>query len=182
MRILTPENIPFDVTQIVDGISQQKCAILDASNPEEVDYFFINMVMFSEYEYPAVQLSIGKYMVEVPFNWRILTGDAIQGELELVDIDELPNFDYEAFVLNPFKSYTPQFQEVQIVNCFTRPTTWTVPRLQKKQLLAVPLGNQDEWPVRRNHQIGEEDRYPECAFFADDTEKMSTILDIRDVF
>lgn len=155
---------------------------MDASNPDDIDYYFVNLTMFNEYEYPAVQLSIGKYQLEVPMNWRILTGDAIQGELELVDIEELPNFDYEAYVLNPFKSYVPKFQPVQISNSYTSVTSWFTPRLQKKQLLAVPLGNPSEWVSRKDMITGKETSYPECVYFVDDSDKMNDVLDIMDVF
>lgn len=182
MRILTPENTVFDVTQIVDGISQQKCAILDASDPKNIDYFFVNLTFFNEYEYPAVELQIGPYTLEVPMNWRILTGDSHQGDLELIDLEELPNFDYDAFVLNPFKSYTPTFMPVQIRNSYTSVTSWFTPKLQKKQILAVPLGDPSQWESRVNPDTKVETIYPLCCFFCDDSDKMNDVLDIRDVF
>lgn len=182
MRILTPENQPFSVDQIVEGINRQKYCVLDLSDPEDIDYRYQPCLLFNEYEYPAVELRIGPYTLEVPMNWRILTGDSEYGDLEIVDIDELTNFEYQAFVFNPFKSFQPKFMPVSIQNSYTSMTKWFVPKLQKKHVLGVPLGIEREWPSATDFVTQERHAYPECVWLIDDIDRMSQSICIKDVF
>ena len=180
MRILTPEGEAFDVSKL-NG--KQHFTILDVSDADNIDYRCAVVNWTHEYEWPAIELQIGPYRLEVPLNWRILTGDSNEGELELVDIEQIPNFDYDAFVLNPFKSFMPKFMPVHIVNSYGNSMTmWSLPKLQKKQIMAVPLGQPSEWPERLNPESGKTEPYPLCAYFVDDSDKMNDVLDIRDVF
>lgn len=182
MRVLTPENRPFNIDAIVEGVNKQKYCVLDLSDPKDIDYRYESCLMFNEYEYPAVELSIGPYTLEVPMNWRILTGDAVFGDLEIVDIDELTNFEYQAFVFNPYKSSRPKFLPVSIQNSYTSMTSWFVPKLKKKHMLGVPLGIEREWPLATDFASQERRPYPECIWLVDDIDRMNQLISIEDVF
>ena len=181
MRILTPENLAFDVSQITHK-SKQKYCILDLSDSADIDYKFASALLFSEYEYPATELKIGPYTLEVPMNWRILTGDKIFGELEIVDIDELINFEYQAFVFNPLRSYKPKFMPISVSNSYTSMTNWYVPKLQKKHVMGVPLGIEREWPTAANPLTREQEPFPECVWLIDDIDRMNAEIALSDVF
>ena len=182
MRVLTPEGEAYDVNQIVDGINRQKYCVLDLSDQSDIDYRFQPCLLFNEYEYPAVELKIGDYSLEVPMNWRILTGDMVHGDLEIVDIDELTNFEYQAFVFNPFKSFKPKFLPVQITNSYTSMTSWFVPKLQKKHVLGVPLGIERQWPTAVNSATQQQEPYPECVWLIDDIDRMNAEISLSDIF
>lgn len=185
MKALGSDNLPFDLNQVSYDIHDKlNFCVLDCSLEENIDFYFKNFIVYQEFEYPAAELKIGKYTIEVPLNWRILTSDPTCGDLELIDVDELVNFDYNVLVLNPYKSYTPNYFPVKINNAYNTNIKWFVPKLQRKNILAIPLGIDKEWPDFHNGLKGEDIRkkFPECIFMSDDTETMKDIINLHDFF
>lgn len=167
MKILTPENTTYDMnnlpTEVTDDLMY---GILDYSNTAEVDWFFIPLIFMDTFVKPCADLKIGKYRVQMPLDWSIVIADKNFGNLEIIELKNLNDRPFEAFILNPINGYMPEFGEISIENIFPD-VTWNVPKLKYGHILAVPL----------------EDRpSPPCAFFIKDINKISDVLDITKIF
>ncbi len=144
----------------------------------EADYFFKKLFLFQKYEYPLVELNVGNYKVSLPLNWKILVCYPEHKEAELVPIEELVNFEHQAFMFNPFKDNMYSSVPVKVESICDNNITWFVPKLVNKNILILPLGNKTQW---KSKTIGDKviEKYPECIFVADDTEKFNEIFSLN---
>lgn len=166
MRILTPDNATFDMVGLPEQIDDLRYCVLDYSNQNDVDFYFIPMIFLDVFARPAADLRIGPYRIQVPLDWSVVISDKDFGYLEIIELKHLNDRDFCAFTLNPLSSYIPGFHEITIDNVFPD-VTWHVPRLKHGHILAVPLA---DGPA------------PPCAFFVKDTQKLPESLDITRVF
>ncbi len=156
MYILTPENKSFDTARIPNITNTLHYAVLDYSNPDEVDYRFPPLVFIEDYPKANIELKIGPYIIQVPANWSILLGEQDFGDLEALPLTSLNGRVFTAFVFNPCKGYMPKFLTVDIIGIYQE-IRWTIPTLQQDHLLAVPLRGGDN---------------PDCVFFIDNKNKL----------
>lgn len=166
MNILTPENTCFNMNMISKLVDDLQYCVLDYSNPNDVDFYFIPLIFLDTYPRPAADLQIGPYRVQVPLDWSIVISEKNLGNLEIIELKHLNDRPFEAFVLNPIKSYMPDFYEITIENLYPD-ITWNVPKLKYGHILAVPLETTDN---------------PKCAFFVKDANRLPEQLDITKVF
>jgi len=172
MKFLTADNTSVDFNNEASPASIG-ISILDYTDMENVDYYIKNFFFFSEYDSPVVHLKIGNSFIDVPLNWKILTGDPNTGELELVEVEELSMFDYNAFVLNPYKSYIPKYEPIEVTNVYLSGIKLFVPKSYKKSLFLVSLEN------KVNHLEGP---YSDCVFLCDDIDRTNDILSVDQLF
>lgn len=59
MKILTLENESYDLETLPEEIDDLRFAILDNSNPQNVDYHYIPLIFLESFNAPAVVLEIG---------------------------------------------------------------------------------------------------------------------------
>lgn len=167
MRILTPENKSIDMNDLPDMIDDSvKYCVLDYSNQNEVDFYFMPMIFREQVTIPAADLKIGPYRVQVPLDWSVMIADKDFGNVEIIDLVDLRDRPFEVFALNPVNGYIPEFHEITIENVFPN-VSWTVPKLRNGHLLAVPLSGGER---------------PVCAFFVRETNKLPEVLDIGKIF
>jgi hypothetical protein len=162
MQILTLDNKTFNLNNLPDEIDEDlRFSVLDNSNPNEPDFFFIPLVFLESFNAPAVVLKIGNYQVQMPLDWSIVVGCHESGnDLEVISLTSLTNRGFDAFVFNPISDFKFSFLEVEILNVYMD-FKWYFPKMKNGQLLAVPLREGDE---------------PPCVFFVKDISRQSEII------
>lgn len=160
MKILTPENVPYDMNTIGGYAPDQFYCSLDLSSLEESDYYFHDLMSVISFSSVLVELDIGGNIIEVPLNSQILIGDEDTGMMEMSSIEDLMTIKEPlAYSLNPIKSLYPRYIPVKINRCYqSTPTKWQMPSLNRKNLLAVPIENK---------------KNPLCIFLADENERIT---------
>jgi hypothetical protein len=167
MRILTlDENKYYELDHLPEEIDDMRFAILDNSNPHEVDYHYIPLIFLESFTAPALVLRIGAHRVRMPVDWQLLIGEPDFGDLEVIPLSALNDRGFKAFQFNPLSSFRPSFLDVEILDVY-QDLTWYAPKLKNGQLLCVPLSD---------------DKEPECVYFVKDISRNCEIVDYRQVF
>lgn len=166
MKVLLPENHSFDMDVVPDQVDDLRYCVLDYSNQQDVDFFFIPLIFLDVFPRPAADLRIGKWRVQMPLDWSIVIADKDFGHMEILELKHLNDRPFEAFIFNPVNGYMPQFGEISIENVYPD-VTWNMPKLKYGHILAVPLEDGDS---------------PACAFFVKDVNRLPESLDISKIF
>jgi len=161
MKILTVDNKSYELDYVPEETDDIRYCVLDYSNKNEADYFFVPLVFLEIFNAPAAVLKIGNSMVKMPLDWSLIICEPDVGEPEVVPITSLNDRGFHAFTFNPITGFLPKFQEVEITNVFQE-VKWHFPKLKYGHLLAVPLDENDE---------------SNCAFFVKETSKIPDVLD-----
>lgn len=139
--------------------------VLDYSNQAEVDFLFFPVTALDIFPRPAADLVIGNYRIQMPLDWSVVIADKHLGNMEIIELADLNEREFEVFALNPINGYMPQFLPISIFNIYPD-VTWHMPKLKRGHILAVPLTDDEGGP---------------CAFFVKDTNKLPDGLDISKV-
>ena len=166
MRILTLENIPYNLETLPEEIDDLRFAILDNSNPHNVDYHYIPLIFLESFNSPALVLKIGDRTIKMPVDWQVLIGEKDHGDLETLPLSSLNDRGFGVFEFNPLSSFNPSFLPIEIMDIY-HDVTWYAPRLRNGQFLAVPI---DEGPK------------PRCIYFVKEISRNCEIVDYGQVF
>jgi len=163
MNILTLENKSFNLNQLPDEVDDtMRFSVLDNSNPQDPDFFFIPLIFLESFSSPAVVLEINNKQITMPLDWCLAVGCSQAGsDLEVLPLTSLNQRGFEAYLFNPLTSSNPKFGTIEIVN-FYNDVKWYFPKLKTGQLLSVPI---------------EEGDNPYCAFFVKDINRQSEVID-----
>ena len=164
MNILTPDNLAFDINTI-SGDCDASYGVLDYSNPDDVDYFFIPLVFLDNFERPAVELQIGTRTITMPLDWSIVIVDKDLGITEAIELKNINGRSFDAWVFNPINGFAPDFDEVKVLNIYPD-VEWFIPKLKNGHILVVPL------------ESGES---PKCALFLKEVSKIPHQLDVSEL-
>ena len=162
MQILTLENTAFEMNEIPDEVDDLRFSILDNSDPNNPDYFYIPLIFLESFNSPALVLNIAGYVIRLPVDWKILTGEEEIGDLEMIDISSLNERGFKAFSFNPISSYMPEYLPIGIVDLYSD-VKWFFPKLKQGQILAIPL------------ELGEK---PKVVYAAKEINKQNEVVDI----
>ena len=141
-------------------------AILDNSNPSNVDYHYIPLIFLESFNAPALVLKIGKHIIKMPVDWQILIGEKEHGDLETLPLTSINDRGFNAFIFNPLTSFSPTFLPIEIIDIY-HDVTWYAPRLRNGQFLCVPL---------------EDGPKPECVYFVKEISRNCEIVDYSQAF
>lgn len=167
MKILLPDNTSFDMNTLPDQVDDDlRYCVLDYSNQQDVDFFFIPLLFLDTFPVSVADLTIGPYRIQMPLDWSIIIADKDFGNMEILELKHINDRPFSAFIFNPINGYMPSFGEIIIENVFPD-ITWYMPKLKYGHILAVPLNDKPE---------------PPCAFFVKDTNRLPESLDITKVF
>ena len=167
MKILTLDNISYNIEKIPEYVDDSlRFSVLDNSNPEDPDHFFIPLIFLESFNAPAAVLQIGKYKIKMPLDWKMVVGEAEQGELHVLPITSLNDRGFDAFLFNPLSSGKPEFNNVDIIDIYQE-VKWYFPKIKSGQLLAVPLTD---------------GKNPQCAYFVKDISRQCEQLDYGQCF
>ena len=164
MQILTLDNIAFDLNNLPEEVDEStRFAVLDNSNPNEPDFFFVPLIFLESFNAPAMVLRIGENEVTMPIDWSIAVGDSSSsGDVEILPLTSLNDRGFEALIFNPLSSFRLEFKKIEIVN-FYNDVKWYFPKMRNGQLLSVPT------------QTGHK---PECAYFVKEISRQSEIIQL----
>ena len=163
MRILTLEDRCFELDNLPEQIDEDiRFSVLDNSNPQEPDFFFIPLIFLESFSAPAMVLNIGGQEITMPVDWSVAVGCSESGnDLEVLPLTSLNDRGFEAFLFNPLSSYKAEFKELEIVNFYTD-VKWYFPKMKNGQLLSVPI------------TTGEK---PLCAYFVKDISRQCEVIE-----
>lgn len=166
MRILTNENKSHQINQIPDKVDDLRYCVLDYSNQQDVDYYFLPLIFLESFYMPCLDIKIGEYNIQMPEDWSIIVGDINTGNLEIMPLLHLMDKDFDVFCFNPVRGYMPKFLKLEIIAAWPD-IKWFFPKLKNGHLLSIPLEDKDN---------------PLCAFFVKEINKIPDQLDIRKLF
>jgi hypothetical protein len=166
MRILTLENEFYNLETMPEEIDDLRFAILDNSNPQNVDYHFIPLIFLESFNSPALVLRIDDKVIKMPIDWQILIGEQDHGDLESLPLSSLNDRGFNAFQFNPLTSFSPSFLPIEILDIYPD-VTWYSPRLRNGQFLSVPIDETDK---------------PRCIYFVKEVSRNCEVVDYSQVF
>ena len=161
MKILTLDNTAYNLESLPEEIDDLRFAILDNSNPSNVDYYYIPLIFLESFNSPALVLKIGNKQIKIPVDWQILIGEHDCGDLEVLPLSSLNDRGFNAFQFNPLSSSAPSFLPIEIVDIYPD-VTWYTPRLRNGQFLAVPIDDTAK---------------PRCVYFVKEISRNCEIVD-----
>ena len=114
MKILTVDNIPYDLNKMPQTVSDDMAfSVLDNSNPKEPDFFFLPLIYIESFNAPAIVLDIGGKEITMPLDWSIAVGDKEDSNtVEVVPLTSIADRGFSAFIFNPLKGFKADFFEV----------------------------------------------------------------------
>lgn len=162
MQILTLDNKTFLLNNLPEEVDDNmRFAVLDNSNPNEPDFFFIPLIFLESFNSPAVVLKIGKHEIQMPLDWSVLVGCRESGnDMEVIPLTSLTDRGFDSFIFNPLGNFKFNFSSIEIVNIYMD-VKWYFPKMRNGQLLAVPLTNGEN---------------PPCAYFVKEISRQSEIV------
>jgi hypothetical protein len=166
MKILTLDNHSYNLEILPEEIDDMRFAILDNSNPSNVDYHYIPLIFLETFNSPALVLRIGDQVIRMPIDWQILIGEPDFGDLETVPLTSINDRGFKAFQFNPINGFRPNFLDIEILDIY-HDVTWYAPRLKNGQFLCVPI------------EAGAE---PRCIYFVKDISRNCEIVDFGQAF
>lgn len=166
MKILTLDNTSFNLENLPEEIDDMRFAILDNSNPQNVDYHYIPLIFLESFNSPALVLKIGHTTIKMPLDWQILIGEPDFGDLEIVPLTSINDRGFKAFEFNPLSSFRPSFLDIEILDIY-HDVTWYAPRLRNGQFLCVPI---------------EDVKKPQCVYFVKEVSRNCEIVDYSQAF
>lgn len=166
MRILLLDDNSYNLETLPEEIDDLRFAILDNSNPNNVDYFYIPLIFLESFNSPALVLQIGDRTIKMPVDWQILIGEKDHGDLETLPLSSLNDRGFSAFQFNPLSSFNPNFLPIEITDIYND-VTWYAPRLRNGQFLCVPI---------------EDGPSPRCVYFVKEISRNCEIVDYSMAF
>ena len=91
MKILTLENEGLDLNTLPDQIEEDiRFSVLDNSDPNNPDFFYIPLIFLESFSSPSVVLDIGGTEVQMPIDWHIAVGCSDSGnDLEILPLTSI---------------------------------------------------------------------------------------------
>jgi hypothetical protein len=161
MRIHTLDNTAYNLDTLPEEIDDMRFAILDNSDPNNPDYFYIPLIFLESFTSPALVLKIGNKQIKMPLDWQVLIGEEDLGDLESLPLTSLNDRDFKVYQYNSLKSYAPTFLPIEIVDVYNE-VSWYAPKLKNGQFLAVPLSDGEN---------------PKCVYFIKDVSRNCEVVD-----
>jgi hypothetical protein len=167
MRILTLNNESFDLNDLPEDVDEDtRYSVLDNSNPNDPDFFFMPLIFLESFNSPAIVLSIGGNQVQMPLDWCMVVGDKDCGlDPEVLPLTSINDRGFDAFVFNPIKGFRAEYLPIEIVNIY-QDVKWYFPKMKNGQLLTVPIA---------------EGYNPLCAYFVKEVTRQSEVLQLHKV-
>lgn len=162
MQILTLEDQVFYLNDLPDEIDEDlRFSVLDNSDPNNPDYFFIPLIFLESFTAPAAVLKIGPYTLNMPLDWCTIVGDPTGPDMEVLPLTSLNDRGFKTFCFNPLSGFRPEFHEIDIIDVY-QDVKWYFPKMKPGQLLTTPLHTGPN---------------PICSFFVKDVSRQSELVD-----
>lgn len=136
-------------------------SVLDNSNKDDPDHFFIPLIFLESFTGPAVVLKIGPHELTMPLDWCTIVGDPEGPDMEILPLTNLNDRGFKTFCFNPLSGFRPEFLEIDIIDVY-QDVKWYFPKMKAGQLLCIPLEDTPE---------------PLCAYFVKEVGRQNEIVD-----
>lgn len=166
MRILTLDNIRYELDQLPEEVDDMRFSVLDNSDPANPDHHWIPLIFLESFNSPALVLRIGDHEIKMPVDWQILIGEPDCGNLEVLPLTAINDRGFKAFQFNPLTGFRSTFLDIEIIDVYND-VNWYCPKLKNGQLLTIPLGDHKE---------------PECIYFVKDISRNCEVVQYHKVF
>jgi hypothetical protein len=162
MQILNLNNETFYLNELPEEIDDDlRFAVLDNSDHQNPDYFFIPLIFLESFTGPAAVLKIGQYEINMPLDWCAVVGDPESSDMEVLPLTSLNDRGFKTFVFNPLTSFKPEFLDIDIIDIY-QDVKWYFPKMKPGQLLCTPLHSGSE---------------PLCVYFVKEVSRQSETID-----
>ena len=85
MKILTLDDRTYKLEKIPEWVDEKlRFAVLDNSDPNNPDFFYIPLIFLESFNAPAAVLEIGDHKIKMPLDWKMLIGEAGQSEMHVL--------------------------------------------------------------------------------------------------
>lgn len=167
MKILTLKNRSFNLNELPNEVDDDtRFSVLDNSNPNEPDFFFMPLIFLESFNAPAIILKIGGYEVQMPLDWCMVVGDKECGmDPEVLPLTSINERGFDAFIFNPIAGFKCEYFPIEIVNIY-QDVRWYFPKMRNGQLLSVPLHDGEN---------------PPCAYFVKEVSRQSEIIQLHKI-
>lgn len=166
MNILLLDNSRYNLENLPEEVDDLRFAIMDNSNPQNVDYMYIPLIFLESFNSPALVLRIDDCVIKMPLDWQILIGEPDFGDLEIVPLTTINDRGFKAYEFNPLSSFRPTFLDIEIIDVY-HDMTWYAPRLRNGQFLCVPIEAKSK---------------PRCVYFVKEVSKNCEIVNYDQAF
>lgn len=167
MKILTTENLTFELDSLTEKDDRLiHYMILDFTDPKNIDFYSNELIHMQSYNENVVDISIGKYNLNLPLDWAIMIADYGSDNLEAIEISKINERPFKAFCINPISSFLPEFLPITL-NAKFSPIIWNYPMLKANQALVLPLETKEK---------------PMCALIMRTTHRLPDCLNIASIF
>ena len=167
MQLLTLDNKSYLLDRVPDQVEEDmRFAVLDNSDANNPDFFFIHLIYLESFSAPSCVLQIGNHKIQMPLDWHILLGDPECGDLEIVPLTSLNDRSFHSFCFNPISDSMPSYQEVRIINIYNE-VEWFFPRTKSNQLISVPIQTTE---------------HPMCAYFIKEINRNTDTIMLNNLF
>lgn len=165
MKILTLKNESLNLNDIPEELDEDvRFSILDNSNPQDPDFYFMPLIFLESFNSPAILLKVGKYTIQMPLDWSMIVGDKECGlDPEVLPLTSINERGFDAFIFNPISGFRCEYMPIEIVNIY-QDVRWFFPKIKNGQILTVPL---DDGPE------------PDCAYFVKEISRQSEIIQLH---
>lgn len=167
MKILTLKNRSFNLNELPNEVDDDtRFSVLDNSNPNEPDFFFMPLIFLESFNSPAIVLKVGGYEVQMPLDWCMVVGDKECGmDPEVLPLTSINERGFDAFIFNPIAGFKCEYYPIEIVNIY-QDVRWYFPKMRNGQLLSVPLHDGEN---------------PPCAYFVKEVSRQSEVIQLHKI-
>jgi hypothetical protein len=167
MRILTTDNIAFDLNELPEEVEEDlRFSVLDNSDPKDPDFFFMPLIFLESFNSPAIVMNIGGHELQMPLDWCMVVGDKECGtDPEVLPLTSINERGFDALIYNPVAGFRVEYMPIEITNIY-QDVKWYFPKMKNGQLLTVPLGDGVN---------------PPCAYFVKEVSRQSEIIQLHNL-
>jgi hypothetical protein len=165
MKILTLNNQAFDLNDLPDEVDEDmRFSVLDNSNPQDPDFFFMPLIFLESFNSPAILLNIGGHEVQMPLDWSMVVGDKECGlDPEVLPLTSINERGFDSLIFNPVNGFRAEYMPIEIVNIY-QDVRWYFPKMKNGHLLTVPLSDGPS---------------PPCAFFIKEISRQGEVIQLH---
>jgi hypothetical protein len=165
MKILTLNNHSFDLNELPEEVDEDmRFSVLDNSNPQDPDFFFMPLIFLESFNSPAILLNVGGYEVQMPLDWSMVVGDKECGlDPEVLPLTSINERGFDALIFNPVNGFRQDYYPIEIINIY-QDVRWYFPKMKNGHLLTVPLTDDPD---------------PPCAFFVKEISRQGEIIQLH---